>query len=86
MKNQAQSSTELSVHTVTDNAAYLEYFGSAQGGMGFVPESYGQVSKGLKSEGADFAKWIKQKIQDFRYRCRPQFQKFLFMARMFGFR
>lgn len=65
MKNQAQSSTELSVHTVTDNAAYLEYFGSAQGGMGFVPESYGQVSKGLKSEGADFAKWIKQKNPGF---------------------
>ncbi|MCR1770876.1 hypothetical protein [Burkholderia glumae] len=60
LKNQIESSDELSVHTVTDDATYLEYFSSGQGGIGLVPEPYGNTSLGLKADGADFAKWLKQ--------------------------
>lgn len=75
MKNQTQSSTEVSVRTVRDDAAYLEYFGSAQEGIGLVPEPYGDISLGLKADGADFAKWIKQRHPEFPIALPPSSPK-----------
>ncbi len=65
MANHSQSSPMLSVHTVEDNAAYLEYCGSTQDGIGLVPEPYGETPLGLKADGVDFAKWIKQTSPEF---------------------
>jgi hypothetical protein len=60
MASPFQSNAELSVQPVEDDAAYLKYANSTQGGIGLVPEPYGDTPLGLKADGVDFAKWIKQ--------------------------
>lgn len=65
MAHSAQFSTVQSVHTVVDNTAYLEYCRSTQGGIGIVPEPFGKTPLGLKSDGVDFAKWIKETSPEF---------------------
>lgn len=60
MINNSQSSADLSVHTVENDTAYLEYLKSTQSGIGLIPEPYGEAPLSLKSDGIDFAKWVKQ--------------------------
>ncbi|MDF3860460.1 hypothetical protein P3W70_19055 [Achromobacter denitrificans] len=55
-----QSDDDLSIHTVSDDAAYREYSASSRDGICLVAEPYGNTSLGLKADGADFAKWLKQ--------------------------
>ncbi|MEV4780488.1 hypothetical protein [Burkholderia sp. LMU1-1-1.1] len=65
MANHTQPSSTLSVHTVEDTAAYLKYFESNKDGIALVPEPYGETPLGLKADGVDFAKWIKQTTPEF---------------------
>jgi hypothetical protein len=65
MKNHDQPDVELAVHTVEDNTKYLEYLASTNDGIELVPEPYGDTPLGLKADGVDFAKWIKQNRPEF---------------------
>lgn len=58
--NKNESQGEFSIRGVDNDIAYKEYVDFDKGGIFFIPEPYGNTALGMKADGPDFAKWLKQ--------------------------
>lgn len=49
----------LTVHPISEDSAFSEYFKSTKAGVRFVPEPYSSSVPSIKADSGDFAKWLR---------------------------
>jgi hypothetical protein len=54
----------LTVHPISEDSTYSEYFKSTRTGVRFVPEPYSSSVLSLKADSGDFAKWLRSQHPD----------------------